>query len=394
MQQNVGRAPASYAYVTVSSLRDLAGRFRFCACANVQQCLWRMRHKGVYIAYAHANASHSFTERMASNTPHGEQIGKPRKLFKGHVANGNQGEDEVDATNDYESEKDKNEPDFKEEDFTTVLQDHITAYRCVKDPDADMDKKAVLDDAEVKRFLKKAEIQLMWYHRKNPGSNTAKRLKSNKQSFFKNKTTNDVKYVFRKTAEDSVTAQLLVTNGFTLGVKAGVAGGPPMGGTVNAGVEASYSHQKQTMSSSSQTTRREIVAEVIVPAGKTVIVDESESHTNYQAECEIDFAIRGEHAIKYMWVDKNQSKPSYRPKGSSKDIDLAIQTKGIQSMVKELLARATKTKKVRAKDLPGFAECENSILQMSDSASHVHFSHPFQTTLTDTHYELQFNFEN
>ena len=339
------------------------------------------------------------------DTPHSEQNGRPRNLSNEmwHAANGNQGKDEVDsitkkadnaATNDCESEKSKDGHDSNEEYFTTVLQDHVTAYRRVKDPDEDMDKRARLDNAEVKRFLKKAEVQLMGYHRKNPESKTAKRLKSHKQSFFKNKTTKEVKYTFKKMAEDSVTAQLLVTNGFTLGVKTGVAGGFPVGGTVNAGVEASYSHQKQTTSSSSHKTMREIVAEVTVPAGKTVVVEESESHTDYQAECEIDFAIRGEHEIKYMWVDKNQSTPSDKPKDSSKDVDLAIKTKGIQSMVKELLARATKTKKVRAKDLPGFAECENGILHVSDSSSHVHFSHPFQTTLTDTHYELRFNFED
>ena len=287
----------------------------------------------------------------------------------------------------------EDEPDFKEEDFATVLQDHITAYRRVKEPDEDMDKRAILDDAEVKRFLKKAEIRLLGYCRKNPKCNTAKQLMSQKMSFFKNKTTKDVKYMFRKTAEDSVTAQLLVTNGFTLGVKTGAYGGFPTGGSVNAGVETSYSHQKQTTSSSSQITTREIVAEVTVPAGKTVIVEESESHTDYQAECEIDFTVRGEHEIKYMWVDKNQSL-SYH---NSHDVspDTTIQTKGIQSMVKELLARATKSKKVHTKDLPGFAESENGIFQDSgDGVSHVHFSHSFRTTLTDTHYELQLNFED
>ena len=72
--------------------------------------------------------------------------------------------------------------------------------------------------------------------------------------------------------------------------------------------------------------------------------------------------------------------------------DDTIKTKGIQSIVKELLARAKKTKCVYAKDIPGFAECENDLLQVSDSTSRVHFSHSFQATLTDIHHELQLNF--
>ena len=89
-------------------------------------------------------------------------------------------------------------PDFKQEDFATVFRIiSLPIYPRVKDPYKDMDKRAILGDAEVKRFLKKAEIKLLGYCQKSPKCNTTKQLMSHKMSFFKNKTTKDVKYMFQ-----------------------------------------------------------------------------------------------------------------------------------------------------------------------------------------------------
>ena len=249
--------------------------------------------------------------------------------------------------------------DVSMEDFTEVLEDHITAYHVVKDNAEEGEKKkAILNRNAARKFLNKAEIRFLGCSRVNP-TIISKRLISHRSSVFKNKTKEKIKQTFRKTAEDTVTAQLKVTEGFTLGVMAGLSGGPP-GGGLTAGGGASYSRNSESSSGSSLTTTREMVAEVNVPAGHVAIATELEYHTDYHADCEFDFAVDESHKIKYRWGDKIQ-KPKAKPK------KCRIGSKILRAL--EQIAHWDRAEKgylsVEAKELPLLEECKQDIVQAS-----------------------------
>ena len=276
--------------------------------------------------------------------------------------------------------------DVSMEDFTEVLEDHVTAYHLMKDNAKEIEKKkAILNRNAVRKFLNKAEIRFIGCSRVNPTiKQDSKRLISHRSSVFKNKTTEKIKHIFRKTAEDTVTAQLKVTEGFTLGVMAGLSGGPP-GGGLTVGGGASYSQSRESSSASSLTTTREMVAEVDVLPGHVATATESEYHTDYIAECEFDFAVDESHKIKYRWGGKTQ-------RAKAKPKKCRIGPKVMRAL--ERIAFWDRAEKgdfcVEAKELPLLEECKQDIVQASKKEkSKVHFSHTFPSELTAIQHELE-----
>ena len=80
--------------------------------------------------------------------------------------------------------------DVSMEDFTKVLEDHITPYHVVKNHVKEGEKeKAILNRNVVRKFLNKAEIRFLGCSLVRPTmKQDAKRLVSRRSSVFKNKT--------------------------------------------------------------------------------------------------------------------------------------------------------------------------------------------------------------
>ena len=58
--------------------------------------------------------------------------------------------------------------DVSVEDFTEVLEDHITAYHVMRDNAEEGEKKKVILNRDVRKFLNKAEIRFMGCSRVSP----------------------------------------------------------------------------------------------------------------------------------------------------------------------------------------------------------------------------------
>ena len=282
-----------------------------------------------------------------------------------------------------------NEPDLEVsmEDFTELLEDYITAYHVNKytvKPDEFHKKKAFLQPHAVKRFLNKATIRYLGCSHIKVKNHGIKRLVSHTSSVFKNRTTRAIKHIFRKTSEDTVTAQLKVSTGFTLGVIAGCSGGPPMGG-LSAAAGASYSRTKDASSGSSLTTTREMIAEVAVPARHEATAIESEYHTDYIADCEFDFVVDGSNSLEYIWGESvSRIPPMPRRYRIGTKVLNALRDLGYWDRVRK------HTFHVKANKLPLLAMCDlvNDQTPLVGDQK-VHFSHIFKGQLTAKQHELE-----
>ena len=258
------------------------------------------------------------------------------------------------------------EVDFTRPDFTKYLEDKITKYHHDHDKIAkDEGKRAVLGEDEVVTFLKKADIRFMNELRtKKP----PKRLVSRKKSVFRNGTKRDAEYTFRKSAEDSVIAQVTTRSGYSFGVIAGISAGAPI---AKAGIKgiAKYSNTRAESSGSTETLKREMEAKATIGMGEKLIAIESVYHCDYDAECEFDFTVNKEYKFKY---------------------DLKTgREKGWKRMAKRL-SRETGIGQLHIDvEQIGFEDCEQELTE--DNCKKVHYCATFQTTLTDIRHKIEFS---
>ena len=311
----------------------------------------------------------------------------PKTPRKSPRSKSRSGDDATNVSMESKSRSGDDDTDVSIEDFTEVLGDQITAYHVVKYKAKEGEtKQAILNRKVVRKFLNKAEIRFLGCSRvSSTMKQDSKRLRSRRSSVFKNKTKEKIKHTFRKTAEDTVTAQLKVTEGFTLGVMAGLSGGPP-GGGLTAGGGASYSRNSESSSGSSLTTTMEMEAEVNVPAGHVAVATELEYHTVYLADCEFDFAVDESHEIDYRWEEKTQKTKAVEPK------KCRIGSKF--SRVLEKIAYWDPEGKrhycLKTKELPLVEECKQDIVQASKKEKKkVHFPYTFLSELTAIQHELE-----
>lgn len=240
---------------------------------------------------------------------------------------------------------------------TAFLESKITAYHQDKEKQdkkkkkQDKNKRATLDESDVKKFLRKADVKYIGFSNRLP-MDTPKRLMSEKRSVFKNKSLKEATYIIRKSAEDSVIAQLQTREGFSLGVNAGMSGGLPVG--LNLGISASYSQGTEHHSGSTVTSKREMEAHVVVPPQREVTATETTYHTDYTAVCEFDITVEESREIKYKW-----GKDFFRT-----DVDV--------------------------KELPGFKKCEQDLIQEGKGRDDLyHLSCSLQSKLTEVEHEFQ-----
>lgn len=234
------------------------------------------------------------------------------------------------------------------DDFNTYLETLISRSKLGK---GNVD----VGDKAVEKFLSKAEVKFLGFpndSKLKQNRDREKRLISRKTSVFKNKSAKEAQYLLRACAEDSVMAQVTTKSGFSLGVSTGlVLGGPTGGGGLLVG--GTYSRERERTRGSYSTSRREMEASAPVDPDNQLVATESVYHTDYEAFCKFDFAIKDDYELKCKI--------------------------------------SSKKKTVKVKDI-GFKECEQDFATAS-SERRVHVSGTFKTTLTSIEHQIDFEVE-
>ena len=203
------------------------------------------------------------------------------KRNKGALRNGAQGhsspaegEDEIDFCS--------------AQDLTGYLQNDIRRLKG--------GKQVFIKEKEVKKFLEKSKIHLVRV--KSMSSKKPKRLISEKKHRFKNSTANNVSHTFRKSFQETASASLTVTKGYTIGIGA-TLGGSGMGASASGGLSGAYRKEKQFTHEQSKREASELQTELTVPSGKSIIAMDRLYGCDYDAMCEFEIALQQSHKIKY-----------------------------------------------------------------------------------------------